>query len=261
MKKIFLIVLLLIFMAKDYGAAVAQKGYDVKTCADRFLVYSSAFQTLKVHSTYAVSTTRPASGVNTITITHNLGYYAPFIVIYNGSTSRGVGTSFFMNDGDYTFTMRQYTDRLEIDVDDFFDLFGSNDGDTVYFTVYLFLDDFSTITDSTRNTGTSSGASSNDYGFRISKPGFDVKTCANIDCILSSSFFNQIVHKKGIDTTGEVAHNLGYIPNILTYIKPSGQSFLTSYGFLNGSVDSINLYPAAFGGDSAYYIIFKDKLN
>ena len=245
----------------DYGAAVAQKGYDVKTCADRFLVYSSAFQTLKVHSTHAVTTTRPSAGTNTITITHNLGYLAPYFVVYNGSTTRGVGTSFFFNDGDYTFVTRQYTNRLEIDVDDLFDFFGTNDGATVYFTVYLFLDDFRTIAASTINTGTTSGASSSDYGFRISKPGFDVKTCGDVDCIVSSSFFNQIVHKKGIDTTGTVAHGLGYLPNFLIYIKQSGQSYLTSFGFLDGSVDTTNIYPLVGGGDSAYYVIFKDKLN
>jgi len=83
---------------RDFGAAVSQKGYDVKTCADRFLVYSSAFSNLKINNVYSVSTTIPTAGnINTITITHNLGYFAPVIVIYNGSTTRGITNSFFMS--------------------------------------------------------------------------------------------------------------------------------------------------------------------
>ena len=246
----------------DYGMAVSQKGYDVKTCADRFLVYSSAFQTLKIFSTFTSSTTIPGSGTNTITITHNLGYYAPYIIIYNGSTgsgSRGTGQSFFMSDSSFDFTNRQYTNRLEFDVDSGFDIFGSSSGNTVYFTVYIFLDDFRTVSAKNINSGTSSGSSSSDYGIRISKNGFDVKTCANNDCVLSSSFFNQIVHMKGIapgNTT--VTHNLGYPANFLNYTLV-GSSYLQYFG-ITGVINNTIFDPQEFV-DNTYYIIFKDNLT
>ncbi len=244
----------------DYGGAVSQKGYDVENCADRFLVYSSAFQTLKVFGTYSVSTTRPASGINTITINHNLGYYAPYIVIYNGSTSRGVGESFLFSDGDvYSITTRMEINNLNIDIDDFFDYSETNNGDTVYFTVYIFLDDFRTISERNINTGTTSGSTSTDEGFRLSKAGHDVKNCADIDCILSSSYFNQIIHKKGIDTSNSVSHNLGYIPNFLSYSKYSTDNYMTYIANDFSSIDENELYFP--GGDSNYYIIFKEKMT
>jgi len=254
-----------------YGSAVSQKGYDVKTCADRFLVYSSAFQTLKVFSASSVTTTIPASGTNTITITHNLGYYAPYIVIYNGDTSRGVGTSSFfsipVSEGlppDIASPVtRQYVNSLQIDVSSGY---GAT-GDTIYFTVYLFLDDFRTVAENTINTGTSSGASSSDYGIRISKSGYDVKTCTDEQCVLSSSFFNQIVHKKGI-ASANVSHNLSYVPNYLAYGKRDGESYIEFIAQVYSqdwyvSIDSSYLYIPSFpyDWDDMYYIIFKGKMN
>lgn len=244
----------------DYGAAVSQRGYDVKTAADRFLVYSSAFRTLKIFATYTGTTTIPASGTNTVTFTHNLGYLAPAIVVYNGSTTAGQSSSYFMSDGFSDLEIAIYTDRVEVIVDEFFDEDLSNVGDTVYFTCYQFIDTFDSYTASTINTSTSTGASSDDYGFRISKPGFDVKTCADVDCIISSSFFTNIVHKKGIANAGDtVAHGLGYIPSFLSYIKYDGDSFMT----LNNnsySVDSTNVYFANLNpDDDYYYVIFKTR--
>jgi len=251
----------------DYGIAVSQKGYDVKTCADRKLVFSSAFQTLKVFSTHSVNTTIPSSGINTITINHNLGYYVPYIVVYNGSsnTNRGTGNSYFFSDAvNYhePIQTRQYTNRLEIRVDEYFDDDESVSGDTVYFTVYIFLDDFSTISEKNINTSTTSGGSSTDYGIRISKEGYDVKTCADIDCVASSSFFSQIIHKKGTSTSSNITHNLNYIPNFLRYVKPSGVSYITYETLgVKATTTKIDLNLAADGSETGYYIIFKDKLK
>lgn len=239
----------------DYGSAVAQKGYDVKTCADRFLVYSSAFQTLKVYSVSSVSGSVPGSGVNTLTVTHNLGYYAPYAVIYNGSGNNESNWNYFACE------TRQYTNSLQIDIPDYLD------GSTAYFTVYIFLDNFSSIPQENINTSTTSGSSPQDYGIRISKSGYDVKTCTDEQCVLSNSFFNQIIHKKGNQsyTSGyRISHNLGYIPNFMTFSRPSGQSYITALtgAFTPGSVDSEYLYfdQTANSGRQLYYIIFKNKL-
>ena len=240
----------------DYGASVSQKGYDVKTCADRFLVYSSAFQTLKIFNTYSVSTTIPASGTNTITITHNLGYLAPFLIVYNGSTTIGTGTSYFFSDSDgYGIEgfCTNFINTLTIDIPDYYDSGNSNTGDTVYFTVYLFLDGFDTVAEQNINTGLTSGASSTDYGFRISKAGYDVKTCADIDCIISSSTPTNIIHKKGIEPTTNVTHNLGYVPAFLDFIDDGTggiQLNTTAYAYTT---------EIALGSTNTKYIIFKQK--
>ncbi len=243
----------------DYGIAVSQKGYDVKTCADRKLVFSSAFQTLKVFNVYSATTTIPASGSNYITINHNLGYYAPFIVIYNGSTSTGQGTSYFFADSDgwsISVFCEFSTTQLKIEIADYFDSTNSNTGDTVYFTVYIFLDDFSTINEKTINSGTSSGGTSPDYGLRISKEGYDVKTCANIDCVITSSTPTHIVHKKGTTTASSVSHNLGYVPAFLSYYDNSGVLQWDESSYLT----TTNCYFGYYGGgETYYYIILKNK--
>jgi len=246
----------------DFGAAVSQKGYDVKTCADRFLVYSSAFQTLKFIPAITAQTTKPSSGsgiTNVVTITHNLGYFVPYIVVYNGNTTDGVGMSYFFTDSDIPLRTRCYTDRIEIDVDESFD-FSAADGATVYFTVYVCLDDFRTIAENNINTSTSIGATSNDYGFRISKDGFDVKTCADIDCVISSSFLNKIIHKKGISTAASISHNLGYIPEYLAYDNlAGGASYInfTDPAFSGITTSALTL----ISGSNNYYIILKNRVN
>jgi len=252
----------------DWGSAVSQKGYNVKDCADRFLVYSSAFQDLKIFSSSYVSAVIPVAGSNTITITHNLGFFAPFLIVYNGSTSIGTDTGYFMTDSDsfplYDTGIKMYEDRLEIIIPDDFDDVNSSTSDTVYFTVYIFLEDFSTILENNINTSISSGESDDDYGLRLSKDGYNVKTCTDEQCILSSSFFNAIVHKKGIQVYTEgytVSHNLGYIPGYFAFVKESGQSYITANQYSQYvsatelTFDSSEVPDATF-----YYIIFKDKV-
>lgn len=327
-------------MSKDYGAAVSQKGYDVKTCDDRFLVYSSAFQNLKIYNTQSVNTTVPADvGVgfqdytaatndvitsaghglnngdkimflidsgcaglndhdiyyvvnkatdtfkvsatqggsaiditssgsgywqtapNRITITHSLGYLAPFFVIFTGSTNMGRNfNSLFSYFGNSTFgsNCRQYANKTEIDVYSW----DGDSGDTFYFTVMQFLDDFTSVSARSINSGTTSGASSTDYGIRASKDGYDVKTCTDEQCSFSSSFFSQIVHMKGSTTNETVAHSLGYIPNFLTYTKAT--DVVGDYLYYNdyfSTIDATNLNTGSAGVDTIYYIIFKDKIN
>jgi len=243
----------------DYGVAVSQKGKDVKVTADRFFTVSSAFQSLKVKEVHEVSTTIPTAGnVNTITITHNLGYYAPAIVVYNGSTTLGQGTSYFMADSATSLDIEIAVNTIKINVDENFDQGFSATGDTVYFTVYSFVDDFSTFEAPVISTDTTSGASASDYGFRISKPGFDVKTCADVDCIITSSRNTTTVHKKGIDDTGSVSHDLGYIPAYLGYVKLSGNDYLSLSNEVS-SVSSTSLDCGLSAGDEFYYVIFKSK--
>lgn len=327
----------------DYGTAVSQKGYDVKTCADRFLVYSSAFQMLKVFSASSISGTMPKDtnatftanastdiltsaghgldngdllnftttgtlpgglndseddlyyvvnkstntfkvskthGGSAINITstgsgthdwwsdisktdiyHNLGYYSPFFVVYNGNSVAGTTTSYFMSESDETSTLnvRQFTDHLEVRYDSSFDSLSS--GNTVYFTVYIFLNDFTTVSQQNINSNTSSGASSSNYGFRISKSGFDVKTCDDIDCVLSSSFYTQIVHRAGIDTSGNVtvtvSHNLGYLPMVFIWRRYTSDDYMVySYGT---QLTTTNVQVVTGGSTNVYYIIFKNK--
>lgn len=250
----------------DFGIGVSQKGKDVKVTADRFFTVSSSFQSLKVLAVHEVSTTIPASGTNTITINHNLGYYAPAIVIYNGSTSLGQGTSYFMSDSTYfPLDIEIGLNTIKINVNIGFDDQSSVAGDTVYFTVYSFIDTFDSFEAPILSTNTTDTADGADYGFRISKPGFDVKTCADVDCIITSSFYTTTIHKRGTNETGTITHDLGYIPGYLAYRKFSDNDFLSPEGggSVYGIVTSVNESEMNWnntGGDTLYYIIFKSRI-
>jgi hypothetical protein len=260
----------------NIGAAVSQEGYDVKDSADRLKVFSSSFQTLKIHSVTSKTAVVPSGEYddpNVITLTHNLGYLAPFIIIYNGSTTIGTANSYvnspsnlpyFFDVVDSYLTTAQYTDRLEISIPYAFDSEGGTAGGaTVYFTIYQFVNDFTTVAGENIGSGTTAGLGSEDYGIRISKDGFDAKTCNDIDCILSSSFFNQIIHQVGVDTSGSatinISHNLGYIPSYLCFVKESsGNSHIRLFTGTKSTTTDI-VIDNYYSYYAFYYIIFKQK--
>jgi hypothetical protein len=213
----------------DFGALVTLKGYDAESCPDRFLAFSSSFQNLKTFARYSVSTTIPASGTNTITINHNLGDYAPFLVVYNDTSNN---KAYFMS-GKTGYSLhnfiRQYQNKLEIDVDNAYASWFGSVGQTAYFTVYIFLDDFATVSEEILSTAGSAGGAGNDYGIRVSKDGYDADNCTDDQLAFSSSFFTALINKKGIsDTAGlaTISHNLGYAPSALAYGKKDGESFI-----------------------------------
>lgn len=66
-------------MAKDYGIKISKPGFDVKTCADKNLVFSSKFDTFRVYSSGIGSFTANLA-TQTATIPHSLGYVPAFMV-------------------------------------------------------------------------------------------------------------------------------------------------------------------------------------
>lgn len=75
----------------DWGIKVSKPGFDVKTAADKDLVFSSKFQTLHIHSRGSGTVTD--SGGRTITIAHNLGYVPKFLVHTQMDAATGYGDS------------------------------------------------------------------------------------------------------------------------------------------------------------------------
>lgn len=66
-------------MTFDYGMKVSKPGFDVKTCDDEDLVFSSKFDTLRVFASGTGNFT--ADGTTQIDeLTHNLGYEPAFFV-------------------------------------------------------------------------------------------------------------------------------------------------------------------------------------
>jgi len=58
----------------DYGKKVSQDGYNVKTCDDKNLVFSSKFNSLKIKDESATTLSVNNGATQTKTIAHGLGY-------------------------------------------------------------------------------------------------------------------------------------------------------------------------------------------
>lgn len=233
------------------GAKVSQPGVDVKFAADHQLLFSSQFYSLKIH----------AQGSTTITagdpleVSHNLGYI-PAVYAYEGA-------SIFRQ-------LRVDSSKLYFDANPAID-------HTFYY--YIFRHDLTTTIsqENIDTTATSTGAS-DDFGFVISKSGFDVSTATPKDMVIDSRYRSHIIHKGGTQTvtgsaTVTISHNLGYVPMFLAYAKGDNQTEVmnVSYNAIDASTfaDSSNLTinfdpTSSFGywttSWDVYFIIFKDPI-
>lgn len=106
-----------------------------------------------------------------------------------------------------------------------------------------------------------------DYGFRISKDGSDVKTCDDKDCVLTSKYntlkgslvgsgaINNLAN--GASTIITIAHNLGYVPFVKTFINPTdSEDFANVFYTLPVWVDDVidHLYSRVYATTSNIYI-------
>ena len=104
-----------------------------------------------------------------------------------------------------------------------------------------------------------------DYGIKISKPGFDVMTCADKDLVFSSKLNTYKVAAIGI-TTGDVAHGLPYTPAFFAardqgtggYYEPGvqkysiiGQTFFSVPPYVTPT-----LFRAGGGANCKYYLFY-----
>ena len=109
-----------------------------------------------------------------------------------------------------------------------------------------------------------------DYGIKISELGYDVETADDMNLLLKSDFRLLKVALSGsinlVDEWTEIAHNLGYVPQFLVYIKdlywnpPIGRVFLGTADWEHmARADANKIYISkAFYPEtsSAYYYIF-----
>jgi len=85
-------------MTKNYGIKVSRPGYDAKNAQPNQLAFSSAYKTLKVHTSGSGTLT---DGSRTATIAHNLGYVPFFMVHAEGNAGFGSG---LFSSGDYALS-------------------------------------------------------------------------------------------------------------------------------------------------------------
>lgn len=70
--------------SSNYGLKISQPGYDVKTCTDDQLVFSSKFNTLKEYVSGTINTTGGSNSPVLTTIYHGLGYAPAYLVFAYG---------------------------------------------------------------------------------------------------------------------------------------------------------------------------------
>lgn len=109
---------------------------------------------------------------------------------------------------------------------------------------------------------------SNDFGIKVSLPGFNAETAADADLYFSSSWPTLKIDDALSGTmtlTGTAAdavtHNLGYPPFVMVFSHTNG--FYPYYiGFINSTVVSFTGTNAQFNiGDQIRYYIFRNPLN
>jgi len=121
-----------------------------------------------------------------------------------------------------------------------------------------------------------------DYGARVSKTGYDVKTATDTQLVYSSAFNNFKVYAAGTTTltlTGgaqnhvDVSHSLGYVPAFIVFVVDGTTLRRTPTALLDGStgidpfMDSSKL--RVYGQDSAAvggsytlkYYIFIERIS
>ena len=232
----------------NYGIKVSRAGYDVKTCSDHQMLFSSSFETLSVID----SGFDTVSGSSNETLwTNNLSYTPAFYCI-----SR--------NDGQESL----YWGSKEVRMDsNELKWYGSDDSNLAWFIFNRPINVSYTAPDVDTNDDTQ-GSYSTNYGFKVSKTGEDVTTAGldDLNCFSGASAANQpvrnqIVHKSGEirvlnGDTESVAHGLGYRP--MVHVWEEGSTGIWTPRVLTyevvGPPISVNFIRRVYSDDTNIYI-------
>jgi len=240
----------------DWGVKVSQPGYNVKTCADRELLFSSSFKTLKIEKEGLIVVNPGESGL----ISHNLGYYPAFIIYKKTGSIWNISSSGYGSID--TSNLNLYVPPVN----------------PITYYYYIFKHRLDSVIDQTNiNLTPTSVKNAGDYGLKISKEGKNI-TNGNIDMNITSGLKTHIIHRSGYGTSTlddvTISHNLGYIPMHLAYCKKDTDTkvsinFSPAFEYSISTTTTIKIYnyQLDFFGEKRwninwiyYYLIFKDSI-
>ena len=212
----------------DLGIKVSKAGEDVLTAADEKLIYSSAFNTLKVFAKGSLNLPVSGAGDGIVSVAHNLGF-APAFKAFIASPAKYVP-----DPGTVNLAWGWDFNRLHVYTDDTYLYFQADNAfpnRTYVLKYYIFADLAQTFAGS-------SVALTEDYGIKMSQPGFNVKTARLYELSYSSSFpalkfddtlvgdhllslaaINCTDAPNDQNTSVSIAHGLGYQPFFLCGFK------------------------------------------
>lgn len=172
----------------DYGIKVTKPGQDVATVTDKDAVFSTKFSTLKIYLSGTVTLTTDGSGNGSASVTHNLGFAPAFYVFRKGTAQYT-----FLDASSYSNAFVPETNIQSIWIPGKFEIYsnttqlvinasGQSAGTTYTFKYYILVDlagDFS---------GNDNVNHQFDYGFKVSKEGYDVNTAKEYQLAYSSLY-------------------------------------------------------------------------
>lgn len=270
----------------NYGLKVSPAGTNVKSVTDKEARFTSKYSTLKLYAWDDTSVTTNGSGNATKTIAHNLGYAPAFLLWQKGtaewdflSGNNTYSNAFFpVGAVNYYDQINGNTDPEDAsnygpiagfsdDTNFYIDISGGKPSTTYYFRYYILVD----LAEAFSSAG--GPATSGDYGFKVAKPGFPVKTAKEYQLAFSTKykclqFYDVNIYSQSLTlpamfashhdnevmegTYVDFVHELGFPPLFMGWFEDSSGDYvsiplsaengidLLNYG-INGFVDSTRI--------------------
>jgi hypothetical protein len=264
----------------DFGVKVSLPGQDVNSAPDSQLLFNSSWPNIKIYKNifFPTTTTAPTKTINGMTLPiiyhHGLGF-VPAVIPYGNSN---------LNNGQGALGYQKYADinRQNIAVDNqnvYYIPSGGPAGHPDIGVMILYLDIESPYQSPNINSGTSSNISlDKDFGIRMSKDGYDIKSNDMRDYIIHSSSRSPLLHEvvPGITTgdsffqTFSYTYDLPYNPIFLAFAELiySGTLLnnlyvsINGYGGLSTTGNTITIeLGGAHGSQRTSLVILKDPFN
>jgi hypothetical protein len=263
----------------DYGMKVAKTGKSITSTNPRDYRFHSGINMLKIFKEAFGSKSVSTGVVGTIDVTHNLGY-KPIVLSYFKHPSDGHWYSAPCRTFDYETTfpnwdlmsVMKHINNNQIQIKLY-------DGDppmptsptSINYKYYILADPRENDWYEPATSDTDEETYSDDYGFKISRPGIDVKTAEPKNLVFSTSF-NTFKEYRIIKMTseGSITHGLDYPPTFLAlkedYFNPGEFIRGDAWPFINGSapmisIDDTKVYYRTGGYEDIYVILFIDPLD
>ena len=207
----------------QHSIKLAQQGYDVNTCGDENLIFSSQWPLLKIYESgpFTISDVSQQQ----VIATHDLGFPAMFWVFnnvtpqfeYNGGASANANRSDFGNNQVVMSNSQLIWDPI---------LYGLSTG-TYQGYYYIFANDLTTqFTAPANNVGGLPAGVSPNRAFRIAKTGQSVHSTNLKDFVIHSDTRSPLIHSVNPGMVSQqpagsyafiVPHDLDYVPMFFGY--------------------------------------------